>query len=1411
MRAAYDPGWRRPALLLAVLVAVPLLRTAPGRVAADGTTAVVLDPGPAVARAGALWNPSAGLGGVPADRLETLWPAAPFHWLLDILRVPDWVAQRLWLTVLVVGAGWGVLFLGRVWRWATVPSAAAAFAYALSPFAVTVATERSLLLLPFATLPWLLAVTVLALHSTGWRHPAIFGLLLAASAPANVPAAVLVLGVISAWFVYSVVVSRRISRTRAVSTAVKLAAAVVAVNVWWVIGLSVLVTNGLGGVADDADVVARTSSASEIVRGLGTPGAYESGADPVGAPYAERPALLALTFGLPALAVFGLGAVRWRHRSFVIGLFAAGMVLASGTFPRDDPSLLGRFLSLLRVPDLASATEHVAAALPLVALALALGLGTLAAAVAEERPRVGLAIGAAIAVFVFAAAPPLWRGDLVPAGESHDDVPEHWLAAAAHLDGDARSTRILELPGTDRWRHDFGTTSVPVLAALTERSHAARSSQPAGTAAGADLLAAIDDRIQALTLEPEALAPLARLLGAGSIVVRGDAPRADDHTLRPRTLHHLVASAPDVVADRGFGPPEDGSGPRDETWYVHEADRDAVPVLSVFEVAHPRGVLSTTSVGRVVLLAGDGSGVVDAAAAGLFRGDEVIRYSGTISDDLTFPRHALTGTQGLVVTDTNRRRAQRWSTVRYTTGFTEQLDGGVLDHDPADERLDLLPDRPSTATLAEHGPITVRGSDYGGDDTYEPHLRPVLAADGDASTAWRVATEDPRGERLVLGAAQPLTTSYVDLLQADGALTIERLRLRFDTGDTIDVDLDARSLVAPGQRVDVGRQNFRSLEIEILDVDLEPRLGPTAESDVPSVGLAEVGIGAATDEVLRMPTDLLDAGGFRTLGLPLAVVMTRQRADATEVTRDDEERRIQRVLELPTRRSFAVTGTARLSSAAPSQVIDRLLGRNGPSAGEADVTARSTMPGGLGLLPANVLDGDPTTRWTSALGGEPALRVDLPAPLDISRLDLLLLDDGHHAVPDGVRVTIDDVTTATIPLTTRRADGDLRRAAIRLPQSTVGSRVEVTFTFDDPADANRSPVSVAELGLPGASVSSYLLGFDTGCRDDLVELDGRPVPVRVHGTIAAARAGDALAIDGCGAVTLDGTEHRLETAPGATTGLDLDRLVLRSDPGGGPGQTSGPLVAATDEHPEPAAPVVSIDTQNQTTIDATVSGATPGEPFWLVLAEGHDDGWALDSEQADADGPHLVNGFANGFLVTPTQADFVVQLRFLPQNRVEVGLLVSLLGVIAAIALLMLPTRLIEPLPIPRQEPLRRLRAFTWEGALPRRRDAQVLGAVAGLVAVLVVGVPLGVALGVVAGVAARRESWRWLFTSLPALLVAGVGVYVLGLQFRNELPPGMTWPEETGAGHRLALLAALLLAVDVAIDRLWARRSEFR
>ena len=224
---------------------MPLLWNAVGKVSADTKTYLTLDPGRLLGRAVSMWDPTIGLGTVTHQTIGYLFPLGPYYWVMDRLGVPDWLTQRLWLGSILFAAGAGVLFLCRTLGWRGRGAVVAAFAYLLSPYVLHYAARLSVILLPWAALPWLIACTVLALRRGGWRWPAVFALITLTVGGVNATSLVLAgIGPLL-WLPYAVWVAREVTWTRALGAVGRIGVLTIGVSLWWIIGLRIQGAYGL--------------------------------------------------------------------------------------------------------------------------------------------------------------------------------------------------------------------------------------------------------------------------------------------------------------------------------------------------------------------------------------------------------------------------------------------------------------------------------------------------------------------------------------------------------------------------------------------------------------------------------------------------------------------------------------------------------------------------------------------------------------------------------------------------------------------------------------------------------------------------------------------------------------------------------------------------------------------------------------------------------------------------------------------------------------------------------------------------------------------------------------------------------------------------------------------------------------
>jgi arabinofuranan 3-O-arabinosyltransferase len=1343
-------GWLT-ILVPALAAYVPLLFTHTGMVGADTKTYLYLDPGKLLASAPYVWDSHIGLGTVTHQNIGYLFPMGPFYLVLSALQVvPDWIAQRLWLGTVLFAAAMGTRYLlgtlhrhhGRGPSDAASPElgplavVVASLAYMLSPYLLDYSARISVILLPWAALPWLIALCARALRHGGWRYPAWFAFVVLTVGGINATALLLVgLGPLL-WILNAVFVDREASVRQAAAAVGRIALLTLVTALWWIGGLWAEGRYGLPVIryTESYRTVATASSSPELLRGLGYWFFY--GSDKLG-PWIEPSTmytqwlwLIALSYLLPILAFVAAALVRWRYKAYFIGLIVVGTLVAVAGHPWDSPSLLGGMFQAFTRSDAGLSLRSTPRAVPLIILGTSVLLGAGVEALGRRVPRLAVPAALLVCLLVAANIPPMWTNQMVAANlERPEQIPDYWRQDAGYLDARGPDTRVLEIPGADFASYRWGNTVDPVLPGIMDRGYVARELFQWGSPQSANLVNALDRRLHEDSLDPQALAPIARLIGAGDVNVRSDLQYERYRVARPRQLWDLIRRAPGLGEPATFGPtdPANRAGPRytmtDEVELGTPTGLPEPPRVAAFPVTDPRPITRPETAQQPLLVAGDGDGLVDAASVGLVGADQPIFYSGSLARDATTWDRVYGHGADLLVTDTNRRRARRWGALRENTGYTERPGEVSPTFDPTDARLDVFPgatddsytvtDQRAVAPGLVGGVATATA--YGNPITYTPDDRAAAAFDGDPLTAWRVGALSPvKSQRLDVHLAAPVTTDHVSVLQPislDRSRWITEVRLTFTAPDgttsSVDVPLDERSRdesarVDPnaGQVLTFPALAFTALSIEVLDTNVGMIDG---KGGLSGVGFAEVRIpGVEIVETVRPPVDLLARAGASSNDHRLSLLFSRLRSNPAEPVRADEERSMRRLVTVPTTRSFLVSGQARVSGVVDvekpvagieNNAVDRLLGLPDADHGGVTATADVHLAGSPRQRASAAIDGDPSTFWSASYLDQTGHHLDFrsAAPVTFDHLDMVLVNDGRHSVPTQLRLTVDGVDRGVLDIpATERQPTENGTVAVRvpLPAGVTGSDLRFTIegydelrTDDWYADGALVPlpVAIAEIGVPGLRLAPPGPAFDSGCRNDLLEIDGRPVPLKVTGTTADALARRALTVESCepGGVTLTAGDHVLRTASGADPGLalDIDRLLLSSDRGG--------AAPTAPNSPPPPGPVPATTGTSFDRVSGTLNVDGSDQPYWAVLGQSWSTGWTASVNGHDLGTPVAVNGYANGWYVDPAvvgTGPVEIQMAWTPQRVVWVFIAVSLLGLLACLILMIRrPRRRREP------------------------------------------------------------------------------------------------------------------------------------
>lgn len=1383
---------------MAALAYVPALTSSPGRMPTDTKLYLYLDPRRLVADSIWTFDGRQFAGWVPHQVIAYLWPSGPWYVAAQAVGLPDWVAHRLWIGTIMFAAGAGVAWAARRLGLSVAAAVAAGLVYQLSPYLVPYVSRTSSMLLPWAGLGWIVGLTVGAATRSRWRDAALAALVIATVGNVNATALAMIAPAPVLWLVLAVA-DRTVTARRALGVAARLGGLAVAASAWWI---TMLVIQGREGAdlldfSESLEDVSYTATASEVWRSLGYWLLYVRDAyaptTTAGRDYMVDGRPLVLGFVVVVVGLVGLATTRFAARRFAALAAFAGLVLGVGVHPFADPSPVAAFLTGDGESGLALALRSSTRALPLLTLGLGLGAGALvdalaAARVLARRPVVAaavrLAAAAAVVLIALGNMPVLTGHRLVdPALERDEDPPAAWSEAAAALDALPPGYRVLQLPGAEFGAFRWGYTVDPPLPAMTDRPLVTRDLLPLGSPSTMDLLYAFDDRFQTGRPEAAAIAAVARLLGADTIWLTGDAAFDRFRTPRPELVAALFGAAGGEAAGAGLGEPVPYGVPVvnapdvpmvDEQALSEPAVGDAMAPVELVTVTDPVAVVRASA--DVVLMSGSGDGIVDAAAAGLIDGTEAILYSAAFGPDELAALAPGAGT--LIVTDANRARAHHWRSSQDVVGYTEAADGSaLLWPDPGDARLVVFPDAPPAAftTSRADGPVAVRATSYGDRFSYQPEARPALAVDGDPDTAWTVL--DPTNQYIEL--TTDTGVDQVTLLQPNGLQPVRRLagvRVSVNGGDPFDVALDERSLVV-GQPVTFPPTDGPTT-VRITLGPLAPAPA-TGRPDRTPVGFAEIDTGLGpSPEVVVVPTDLTDA--LAAAGEPRVVtyVLTRERVRPTNRWRADPEATIVREIEVPFDQDVAVAVDVRLDRRASDAVLAELVGIEGPTA-----SARLTgAPAAAGWAAA---DGDPATAWITPFNDVAGATltvslVDPGAPLRIrqpggnySTITRVRLRQGGAAFDLGVPAP-DERGWSAVPVPAGFVAGPTVIEIVGLTEHTTRDR-----RFGDTV---LMPAAVTELD--NVLASDVPEEFATRCRDDLVAIDGTPVAVRVAGSVAGALAGEVLTAEVCdGApVALGAGAHRVTGQAGRRSGLQTDRIVLAGvDPEGTAVAPAGSGAAGG-----PAATVVESGRRGRT---VEVTGCASG--CWLILGEGYHHGWSASLDGASLGPPTLVSGGFNGWWIPAGgEATATMGLTWTVQRPLDAALVVSALAGLAAVVLAV-ADRSVRPPPAPapaRFEPI-----GPSDGLVRAGVAAATYAVAAGLF--VTPGWALAGAAGGALVLASRRVRVAGYVAAL-ALVVIAHGVVTTVRRDHPPVSPG--FPGHFDHLHHLGLFAAVSLAVSV-------------
>ncbi|MEY2570574.1 MAG: arabinofuranan 3-O-arabinosyltransferase, partial [Acidimicrobiaceae bacterium] len=181
---------------------------------------------------------------------------------------------------------------------------------------------------------------------------------------------------------------------------------------------------------------------------------------------------------------------------------------------------------------------------------------------------------------------------------------------------------------------------------------------------------------------------------------------------------------------------------------------------------------------------------------------------------------------------------------------------------------------------------------------------------------------------------------------------------------------------------------------------------------------------------------------------------------------------------------------------------------------------------------------------------------------------------------------------------------------------------------------------------------------------------------------------------------------------------------------------------------------------------------------------------------------HLVDGYANGWYVTPTTSSFTVSFTFAPQRTVNFLLGLSAVAALVCILLAAWPRRTKYALadgPDVAFDFGRRAGAAMRPDLWGRRG---VLALACGALSAVLAGPFVGIVVALLVTVGTMGSGGRLVLRLASPMALAVAALYVLVQQVRHHTAPGLEWPSELDFAHPFGWLAVLLLASDLALQR---------
>jgi arabinofuranan 3-O-arabinosyltransferase len=1221
-----------------------------GTMVADTKVDLVVDPVRFLGRALSLWDPSASFGQANDQTVGYLWPMGPFFVLGRFMHLPEWLVQRFWWALLMSVAFTGLVTLARRMNIGTNTSQLiAGVAFALCPRILSEIGTNSIEAWPTAMAPWVLVPLIPLAQGARMRRPIMLSAL--AVACAGGVNATAILATVPLPLIWLATLHPFHRRVRALITWF---VAMLFATAWWLVPLLLLgkYAPPFLNYTETADVTTRITDGVTVLRGTSNWVAYLGNffgpVWPAGDRLVTDPLLIVATLVVTGLGIIGLSLHGIPRRGFLISALVIGFALVSLGHVSEVPFTFGSiqrtFLNELGAPLRNVHKFDVILRLPLMlGLAHAVGMASRLGGVVRSTVRPmrqllasGLVLAGAVAVGV--AALPALAFQLAPYG-GYTDVPQYWKDAASYLNTNAPPDRVLIVPGATFPTYTWGATGDEVAQPLLTSEWAVRNIIPLAPAGTIRLLDGFESSLES----GQGSAGLADVLarsGVKYLLVRSDLDYGRTGAVRPITVNQALSHSPGLTFVRNFGPTVGGDTPFGV--FLDNGLNVAVPALQLYKVDANVSPVALYNASDVTTVVGGPESLLDLSA------DKNLSAAPTI---LAGDLGKQTPPGPVVITDSLRRRDVSFGTLHDNTSETLGASDPFVIPAAAHDYLPSWGDSQLTvaqysgissitASSSQSEPTTIAGS--------RTEHQPYAAIDGDPSTSWRPATN------------QPLEGQYLDIELAKSQV-IDRVHLVFDTNaDTlptkVTVSTGLESGTATGlaaSELDVrlpGQVPTRSLRITINSVKgIAERFG--------AFGIAEINIpGLVTGRTLvtARPPDTSTPATVELAASPSIpacyFVGDTPSCNPSAARASEDGSLLDRTVTLPAAASYTPTLWAVPRSGQPlDDLLDHQAAQENGLGISPDVAASSSAVNEPAGRPGVVLDGNPNTVWSpSNQDSGPFLRLTFLSKRTVSGVQLVTPPGMAATRPGAIQVIGDSGTRAGLVNAQGMLTFDPPLTTLALTIIFTPPPPEQTF---DPYTREQSdlPIGVGEVVvLPSVTGTNPVVDLDTPVdlpcgSGPTLSMGGQSIQTKLVGTrrdLLQQREMPAQLCDDSGPVTTPvkltaGAQHIVATASPLAV---ASRLSL--DP------TTAPAPHATSS-------ALRVDSWTGT-IRQVAIGASANDRI-IAVRENTNPGW-----QATVDGrtltPIVLDGWEQGWVVPAGVAGEIV-LKYTPDSTYRAGVL----------------------------------------------------------------------------------------------------------------------------------------------------------